>query len=711
MEKILILAEKPDQARKYAGALGGFTTREGYMEKQGFYITWCFGHLIELERDTAYRDTTSWSRDYLPLLPKEFKYGVEKTSEGKENQAKKNQLKVIKALMEKSSSIINGTDPDREGELIFLYVYNYLKCKLPYKRLWVSSLTESEIKKAFNNLKYKQGDDFLDNLGKSSYARATTDWLVGVNATQSVTLQIGRGNKLTIGRVQTAILKIICERFLKNKNHKKQFSYRILTAHNYEEQTFVTASPIFKEKSEVEQIVQSLKKEHTFVEKTTLIDEKKPPLLHTLDSLTIVANAKFGYSSQVVLKSAQTLYENRLISYPRTEDPYINQEAYDLLKTYLPKLAQNYLSVHSFSFPKQTPESVNGQMIKGSHDALIPTGETANYEKLSKEEKIIYALIVSRCLESFSTSMFIERTYYDFENNEIIFGCDSKKIIDEGWKKYSYTKNIKSTDDDDDQEETENILNLSFEKGQKLAIQSKEFIEIATKPPSIYTDGLLTKDLTNIGKFLQEENPELLKTLKKEIDLKDIQLGTKATRPIIMEKLKNVGFIEFKGKKILPTEKGLKFYEVIKDMQVANIAYTAILEKNLKDIAEGKLSQADYYQSLYKYVQYIVKDIFSIEVDLKFNDKETENFGVCPKCKQGKIVEGKKGYGCNRFKQGCDFVLWKTIAGKELTEKNVRDLMEKGITSKIKGLTSTKGKFEAKIKLNDNCQTEFVFGD
>lgn len=702
----LIIAEKPNQAREYAKVLGGFTSHDGYMESKDYYLTWCFGHLIELENDTVYREGATWSKDYLPLIPTEFKYAVTKDEKKQEDKGKKKQLKIIKQLMSKSTSIINGTDADREGELIFLYVYNYLDCKLPYQRLWLSSLTDNTIREGFRSLKYKQGDKFITNLGKSGYARAITDWLVGVNATQAATLQIGMGNLLTIGRVQTAILKIICERYLKNKNFQKSYRYRIVAEHIHEGQHFQTTSDIFETKEQVEQLNNKLLSEHTFLEAKKEAKETKPPLLHTLDSLTIIANAKYGYSSQEVLESAQKLYELKMISYPRTEDPYINNESYEKLKQYLSHLATTYLNINTFSFASEKPQSVDTSKIKGSHDALIPTGETASYGKLTETQKIIYFLIVSRCLESFSTSAFTERITYFFDNNHLLFSCSGLKILDIGWRKYTYAKTTEN-----ENEEEESYLDLKLIPNEKCRVEKKSILQIESRPPAIYTDGTLIKDLANIGKYIEEENPELLSQLKKEIDLKNIQLGTKATRPSIMSRLNEVGFIETKSRKILPTEKGLKFYQAIKEMKVSNIAYTAILEKNLKDIFEGNKSENEYYTELNQYVRHIVKDIFSLKgVDLQLNEKR--NYGLCPKCKKGKIVEGKKAYGCDQFKQGCDFKLWKTIAGKQLTEKNIKDLLDKGLTAKIKGFKSSKGKiFEAKIKLNDIFSTDFVFGD
>jgi DNA topoisomerase-3 len=242
--KTLIIAEKPNQAREYAQALGSFTRKDGYFESSEYYLTWCFGHLIELETDDKYRTAGYWNKEYLPLIPEKYQYCIGKKDK-KTDSGKKKQVDLIKSLINKSDQLINATDADREGELIFLYVYNFLSCKLPYKRLWISSLTENDIRKGFKNL---LSCEDVKNLGKSGYARAIADWLVGVNGTQACTLQLGKGSLLTIGRVQTAILKIICERYLKNKNFQKSFTYKIRALHQYNGQNFFFRERNFRKK-------------------------------------------------------------------------------------------------------------------------------------------------------------------------------------------------------------------------------------------------------------------------------------------------------------------------------------------------------------------------------------------------------------------------------------------------------------------------------
>lgn len=699
----LIIAEKPNQAKNYAEALkNSFTSKDGFLESNEYYITWCFGHLIELEKDTVYHDFKRWDKSYLPLIPINFKYCIGKDSKGKEDTGKKKQLNIIKSLMSKSSSIINGTDADREGELIFKYVYDYLKCKLPYQRLWVSSLTKDEINNAFNNL--RPGTDFA-NLANSGYARAITDWLVGVNATQSATLHFGNGTMLSIGRVQTTILKIICERYLKNKSHSKTYKYQLIANHNFNDFQFSSYADILEDESEVKLQLSKVKNtEHYFSKVDVTKEEKTPPLLHSIDSLIIEANKKFNLSSKDTLSIAQSLYEKKLTSYPRTDSQYINEEGYNKLKKSIPNLADTVLNLE-FNFIKNNiPKSVNKKKITGSHDAIVPTGNLTGIEILNDNELNVYKLVLSKCLESFSTPAIYEKKTYFFLNNNILFKTKSNQLIEKGYLYFSLNSKFKDSIPN-------TAINIDFKENENV-ITEISINEIESKPPSLFTDATLTPSLTKIGKFLKEENPEILEELKGKIDLSNVQIGTQATRPAILEKIINIGFIEKIKNNIVPTEKGLKFYEIIKELKVSKVTYTAILEKELADISNGELSNEQYYKRLNSFISLIVSDIFSNEKKIIFN--EQESLGNCPKCKEGNVVMGqsKKTYGCDKFSTGCEFIFSSSIAQKKLSEKNVKDLLENGKTGLIKGFKSKAGKaFEAYIKLDNDFKTVFEFKD
>lgn len=710
MSKTLILAEKPSQLREYVKALGGFTKKGDYYESDRYIASSALGHLIELAEDTAYRPAGHWNKSYLPLIPELKDYVYEPK---REDKGRKEQLNLLSKLFKlpEVNMIYVATDSDREGELIFRYIYNYFNCKLPYKRVWLSALDDSEIRKSFANPKYTQGDFFLENLSESAYARAITDWLIGANATQAATLQLGGGKLLSIGRVQTAILKIVCDRYLKNKAHKKSYTYKLITSHLYNGVDYTAESPIYENKTQAEQLLNSLLPTHNFVSYQKKTEKKNPPLLHTLDSLTIVANKLYKYTASEVLASAQSLYENKLTSYPRTEDAYITEENYNKIKTYLPALVHQCLNVSNFSFPGTTPASVNGAKITGSHDALVPTGQTNGIEKLSEQDRRIFELILHRCLESFSEVAIYEKGVYEFENQGTPFKTYTSNLVQEGWKKYSPKSKNKSTDDEDNEEDDDFVLQLPYRQGDKVGVEKKNLKEIESKPPAIYTPATLTADLCNLGKFLQEQSPEVYADLQKEFDLKGLEIGTKGTRPGIIEILvKTRKYIAFEKNKYVPTELGLQFYNAIKDLDVVNVAQTARLEYQLKQVADGKNSAVKYYGQLSDYIKETVAQIFSLQSSITASTRK--GLGTCPSCKKGQIVEYPKSYGCTEFKNGCKFGIWKEIANKKITHKNVEDLITKGRTSLIKGFKGKSGnEFEAYLVLDNELKTAFEFNN
>lgn len=706
MPKTLILAEKPSQLREYVKVLGGFTQKGDFYESDQYIASSALGHLIELAEDTAYRQAGNWNKSYLPLLPalEEYVYEPKRNDEGRQAHLKK-----LATLFKNPDigMIYVATDSDREGELIFRYIYNYFKCKLPYKRVWLSALDDSEIRNAFAHPKYNQGDDFLENLSKSAYARAITDWLIGANATQAATLQLGGGKLLSIGRVQTSILKIVADRYIKNKSHQKSYTYKLITNHLYNGVSYTAESPIYESKAQAEQLLQSLATSHNFVSFQKTAERKSPPLLHTLDSLTIVANKLYKYTAAEVLASAQSLYEKKLTSYPRTEDPYITKEGYYKLMQFLPSLVSKCLNINDFSFIGQTPASVDGSKITGSHDALVPTGQTAGIDGLSEQDRRIYELILHRCLESFSLNAIYEKGVYKFENQSIPFKTYTSTLVQIGWKKY--TPKAKTTAEEEDEEEETLTLQLPYVQGDKVAIEKKGVKEIESKPPAIYTPATLTADLCNLGKFLQEQSPEVYAELQGEFDLKGLEIGTKGTRPGIIEILVNTRkYIAFEKNKYIPTELGLQFYNAIKDLQVVNVAQTARLEYQLKQVTEGKVSVTEYYNHLTDYVKSTVAQIFSLESTITATTRK--GLGTCPICKRGQIIEHEKSYGCTEYKNGCKFSIWKEIAHKKLTAKNVEDLLNKGKTGLIKGFKSKSGSdFEAYLVLDKEGKVNFEF--
>lgn len=300
--------------------------------------------------------------------------------------------------------------------------------------------------------------------------------------------------------------------------------------------------------------------------------------------------------------------------------------------------------------------------MTGSHDAIVPTGETNNLSNLTEKESNIFNLIIRRCLQSFSEPAEYEKTRITFKNTDTLFFTYGSKLIYEGWKQYELKSKKESKTDEQE-------LDIQIKENDIVNVSKFEIKEIESNPPALYSEVNLTKDLTNFGKLLKEENPKALEQIKSNIDINSLQIGTQATRPSIIERLKKLQFIKLQKNKFIPTEKGLQYYEVFKDLQVSNVVITAIWEMKLKQVAEGKEDIRAFYKEITDFTADIVNDIFSKEIKVKINStaEKKESVGTCPKCKKGNVFEGKKSFGCSEWKQGCDFTIWNTIAVK--TEK------------------------------------------
>lgn len=688
---ITILAEKPSQAQHYANALTEekgikFSRKDGFFESSNYIITWAFGHLVELADDTKYRREGVWSTEYLPLIPENFQYVIGTTNK-KTDPGKKKQLNIIKECFEKADFIINGTDADREGELIFNYIYNFLNCKKPVKRLWLNSLTNKEIVKGFDSL--KQTDQ---NFISSAYLRAILDWVIGVNGTQSATLTLGNGKLLTIGRVQTVMLRLICEKYLRNLNFKKEPFYKIRTFHTVNGINFYSESETFQNKAEAESL--HISNQHKVKSYNVTQQKENQPLLYSINTLIIEANKYLQLKPEQVLELAQSLYEKKLISYPRTDNEYITEENYILLKSYLSQNAKQ-IGVN-FTEYQLNPKSVNNKKVDSSHDAIVPTPELKNLNTLKENELNLYKLIVLKSLQAFSSEIHIKaKQTIVFDNNNIEFKSFSTKIEAEGWKKYLFNRN---SENDNTSESEENKELPELQANQTINIQSKEVKEGFTTPPKLANTENLTKELTNAQNLIDENNL----TLPQNFDLKEIQIGTQSTRALILKRLETLNFIQYSKKNYIPTELGLSYYQAIKDLQVTNYAFTIETEINLYKISNDLITTNEFMFSLNLLTNQVVNDILNKKGSTTVKT-EKKSFGDCPKCNNGMILETPKAYSCSDYKNGCNFTIWKKTFGKTLTEKNVKDLLTKGITTEIKFYSEKKkSEYKAKLKLENN---------
>ena len=511
---ITIIAEKPSVARQISRVVGAMERKVGYYGGNNYCVTWAFGHLIQLAMPEAY-GVTGFRREALPIIPDVFQLVSRKDAKGKEDNGVKEQLRVIKNLFEHTEKIIVATDAGREGELIFRYLYQYLGCHVPFQRLWISSLTDKAIKEGLKNL--KDGHDY-DNLFLSAKARSEADWLVGINATQALTIAAGNGT-YSLGRVQTPTLAMVCRRFLENKNFVPTpfWQMHFTTEGDGKTVKFLTADR-WKDKADAESVYQKLKSANSVAIAKVECKEKteEPPLLYDLTTLQKDANVRYGFTAEQTLTIAQKLYEAKAITYPRTSSRYIPDDVYDEIPKLLRTLADNeQWGALSMTIHKPNRHSVDASKVT-DHHALLITGEKPQYP--SNDDKNIYNLIVARMLEAFSDKCVKELTTVTVDVDGIPFVAKGTVIRQQGWRF------IMNEDTD-----TDHLPN--WKEGQELHVTGWGLAEGKTKPAAIHTEATLLSEMEHCGKNIDDE--ELAQAIK------DCGIGTPATRAAIIETLIN----------------------------------------------------------------------------------------------------------------------------------------------------------------------------
>lgn len=656
MGKVLIIAEKPSVARDIAKVLKVNKKGEGYIFNDETIVSWAIGHLVTLSEPEEYDDKyKKWAKNTLPILPEKMALkGIKNT---------KSQLVVLKKIMNSKEvdSIVCATDSGREGELIFRYIYEIVKCKKPFKRLWISSMTESAIKDGFANL--KEGSEY-DNLYYSAKCRSEADWLVGMNATRAYTLQYNV--LLSLGRVQTPTLALIVEKqkeinaFIIEDYFEIQANMGDFSAMRIDEKNQTR----IEKKENATELSNKINKEKATV--TSVDKEEKrqsPPLLYDLTELQRESNKKFGYSAKQTLDIAQSLYEKqKLITYPRTDSRYLSDDMEKKARLTLTKLKNvNEFLPHIEFLEKNNRVKFTKRIIDNSkvtdHHAIIPTEKTPNFKAISNEEFNVYMLIASRFISIFHLD-------YTYEVTKVYLGCCGERLMakgtvitEEGWqgmeKKLIPTKNTKKKTD----EQQLPIL----KKDDSFTVEEAKILNKKTKPPSPYTESTLLSAMENAGRFVEDES------IKEQ--MKDSGLGTPATRASIIERLIAVGYITRKGKSLIPTEKGMSLIEVV-PAELSSPQTTGKWEKGLSSIAKGDMTEAKFMGSIKRYVQFLVHDANTRKVEVNFPEeasrsknskkfKEFKKFGDCPLCGNGKIQENTKSFYCSDWKNGCKFSLWK----------------------------------------------------
>ena len=679
-----IIAEKPSVARDIARIVGANSKKDGYLEGSGYLVTWAMGHLIALAMPEAY-GFSAYKAEDLPIRPNPFQLVVRQVRRDKEyisNPAALKQLKVIRSCFDKADRIVVATDAGREGELIFRYIYQHLGCRKPFDRLWISSLTDKAIREGLANL--KPGSHY-DNLYHYAKARSEADWLVGINASRA--LSIVRKGGYSLGRVQTPALAMVCRRYIENRDfssvpfwklsvltEKEGLSIKAVGCKDYEnEASAQTALALLRSQSRLK--VESV---------TRQVGHTAPPLLYDLTALQKDANRRHGFSADKTLSIAQSLYEKKITTYPRTGSRYISEDVFEEVPALLRKIGKtlsNPLNRHSVDNAKVT-----------DHHAIIPTGETPL--GMSADERTIYQMVVNRFIEAFSPDSGEERMQVRFTDGTNTFTWKACRQISLGWKAVQKSKEVETEKEEDGKEQILSSL-PSLMEGEVLPLVSAEITEHKTKPKPLYTEATLLSAMENAGKEVKEDD--------KRKAMAECGIGTPATRANIIETLILRDYICRDKKSIIPTEIGLAVYEIVKDKRIANAEMTGSWELALAAIEAGKMPSERFAQGINSYVETICEELLSLS-------SEQKSYPVyrCPKCGQQSVGIYAKVAKCRH--ETCGFHVFREVCGIHLSEDNIRDLISSGRTPILKGLTSKAGKkFNARLVLKDDYTTTFEF--
>lgn len=682
---ILVIAEKPSVAKSIAAVLGASNKQNGYIQGNNYIISWCVGHLVSLappERYGSQYGEKPWKFENLPIAPVQWQFSLEKST--------KAQFDILTDLMFRSdvTEIVCATDAGREGECIFRYVYNYAHCNKPVKRLWTSSLEESAIRKGFAELK---DDSEYDKLFEAGFARAKADWLVGMNATRLFSIR--HRAALSVGRVQTPTLAMIVDRDFKVKNFIREKFYTVdldcgsFTASSARIDDYKTAYDLYMLCNGKQAVISSIQRDT----KTS-----NPPKLYDLTTLQREANRLCGYTAQQTLDYTQSLYEQKLVTYPRTDSQYITDDMEQTALSMVDIVCKCFTVFASYVKTPNVQCCINNAKVS-DHHAIIPTAEilNANIASLPSGERNILALIATRLLLATSEPHIYESVKITVCSERHEFYANGKKMIQNGYKllEKAVKAHFKQTKTN---ENTEQIFdNPTVEFYPSVPAKLSEHL---TAPPKQYTEDTLLSAMETAGNSNYIEG----------LDIEKKGLGTPATRAGMIETLVKRAFIARDGKKLIPTEKGISLIKVVPD-EVKSPKMTADWETSLQNIEKGIESADSFMDNITEFTNQLVKTYAAQDTSADLNFSRP-SIGICPKCGK-KIFAYPKSYSCESGKNGCGFVIWKTIAGKEITPTQAEKLLTKGKSDIIKGFTSKTGKpFDAHLKLNKNTfAVEFEF--
>lgn len=683
-----ILAEKPSVAREIARIVGATKREDGYLSGNGYAVTWAFGHLVGPALPEEY-GIKGFHRDNLPIIPPVFTLVPRqvKTDKGyKTDSSVAAQIKIISKLFCESERIIVATDSGREGELIFRYLYEYIGCATPFDRLWISSLTDKAIREGLENL--KSGAEY-DKLYYAAKARSEADWLVGINATQAITVAAGRGT-YSLGRVQTPTLAMVCERYWENKRFIPEPVFQLhLSTDSVEDGKVVKFSSTLRWKEkELAETAYGIAKECgkitvTAVERRETVQEV--PLLYDLTTLQKEANTKYGFSAEQTLSIAQKLYEAKLITYPRTGSRHISEDVFEEIPALLLTLKNNPAwGGYIFRMDGLSRRSVDDTKIT-DHHALLVTEVKALH--LGTEERIIYEMITGRMLEAFGEKCIKDVTTVSAECGGVTFSIKGSVIRQAGWRGVFLQS-----------EETENVMLPECKEGDTLTVRGCSLTEGETKPKPLHTEATLLSAMQTCGK--EQEDEQMRQSLK------ECGIGTPATRAAIIETLFKREYMVRQKKSLVPTEKGLALYSVVKDMRIADVGMTGEWETALSKIEDGGMSAETFRKCIEAYASQITSELLTSEKLFPRN----ESGCTCPKCGKGMMQFYGKVVRCGN--PDCGLPVFRQKAGKTLTDAQIIELLTNGQTEAIKGFNSKAGKpFSAAIAFDGDFNTVFVFPD
>ncbi|MCE8789504.1 type IA DNA topoisomerase [Phocaeicola dorei] len=679
-----IIAEKPSVAREIARIVGATKREEGYFEGGGYALTWAFGHLVQLAMPDGY-GIRGFVRDNLPVIPDTFTLVPRqvKTEKGyKPDSGVVAQIKTVTRLFKESEQIIVATDAGREGELIFRYLYHYTGCTTPFVRLWISSLTDKAIREGLRNL---EAGGKYDNLYFAAKARSESDWLVGINGTQALSIAAGHGT-YSVGRVQTPTLAMVCARYWENRRFTPEAFWQLHIATDGCDEGTVkfSSSEKWKEKEPATELYDKVKSAGTATVTKAERKEKteETPLLYDLTTLQKEANAKHGFTAEQTLEIAQKLYEKKLITYPRTGSRYIPEDVFaeiPKLLAFIGALPEWKGKVQAKAQP--THRSVDGGKVT-DHHALLVTGEKPLF--LSKEDSTVYQMVAGRMIEAFSEKCVKDTATVTAECAGVEFTVKGSVIRQAGWR---------AVYGEDNKEETA-IPN--WQEGDTLTLKGCSITEGKTKPKPLHTEATLLSAMETAGKEIEDD------VLRQA--LKDCGIGTPATRAAIIETLFKRGYMERCKKSLVPTEKGLALYSVVKTMRIADVAMTGEWEKNLARIERGELPADTFRREIEAYTREITSELLSCDKLFSRRDSGCK----CPKCGTGSMQFYGKVVRCDNTE--CGLPVFRLKAGRTLSDDEIKDLLTDGHTKLLKGFKSKQGKsFDAIVAFDGDYNTTFVF--